>query len=57
MTSTGVSAATDGVRTLQSAPQFETGDARYASLNSVQAVGVGETPEPGVMRYAGDALA
>lgn len=32
----------EGGATIRSAPLFETGDARYSWLNSVQAVGIGE---------------
>lgn len=34
---------TDGNISLRSAPLFETGDARYAWLNTIQAVGLGTT--------------
>ena len=37
-----VSIATDPIR-MRVAPRFETGDERYAWLNSVQAIGVGES--------------
>lgn len=38
----------DGVTTLFTAPTFETGDERYAWLNSVQAVGYGDLDAEGV---------
>jgi hypothetical protein len=36
----------------QTAPVFETGDARYGWLNDIGAVGVGERAAPGTIRYA-----
>ena len=35
----------------RSAPQFETGDERYAWLNDVQAVGIGQLAESGGVTY------
>jgi hypothetical protein len=41
MTYTGIGVRTDAGLALRTAPQFETGDERYAWLNNVQAVGIG----------------
>src|SRR4051812_39249894 len=44
MTYSGIATpAADGTMTIRVAPQFETGDERYAWLNNVQAVGHGTT--------------
>jgi hypothetical protein len=36
---------------LRTAPLFETGDARYAWLNRVQAVGIGQVPSASLVTY------
>jgi len=41
MTYSGIGVSKEGAIDLRTAPQFETGDERYAWLNNVQAVGVG----------------
>ena len=50
MTYSGIGVPTADGFTLRSAPQFETGDARYGWLNQVQAVGIG-TPARGTVTY------
>jgi hypothetical protein len=47
MSYSGIGAMRDGGFGLRTAPQFETGDARYAWLNAVQAVGIGRPGEGG----------
>ncbi len=44
----GVGTTVDGVSTIRTAPRFETGDERYAWLNNVMAVGLGQRTETGV---------
>jgi hypothetical protein len=44
----GVLANVDGVMRAKGAPLFETGDERYAWLNSVQAIGLGSADAGGV---------
>lgn len=44
----GVLANVDGVMRAKGAPLFETGDERYAWLNSVQAIGLGSAEAGGV---------
>ena len=46
----GIGVAHEGTFVLRTTPQFETGDARYAWLNTVQAVGIG-TPGRGSATY------
>jgi hypothetical protein len=46
----GIGVANEGSFRLRTAPQFETADARYAWLNTVQAVGIG-TPGRGSATY------
>jgi len=41
MTYSGIGVAKEGVMSLRTAPQFETGDERYSWLNNIQAVGIG----------------
>jgi len=41
MTYSGIGVPAQGAMALRTAPQFETGDERYAWLNNVQAVGIG----------------
>jgi hypothetical protein len=41
MTYSGIGVPKEGAMVLRTAPQFETGDERYAWLNNIQAVGVG----------------
>jgi uncharacterized protein DUF3237 len=41
MTYSGIGIPGEGSMSLQTAPQFETGDERYGWLNDIQAVGVG----------------
>lgn len=48
MTYNGVGKTEDGTTKVRTAPLFETGDPRYAWLNSVQAVAVGATTAAGV---------
>jgi hypothetical protein len=48
MSYNGIGVQKDGAYQLRSAPQFEAGDARYAWLNNVQAVGIGRPTEGGV---------
>jgi hypothetical protein len=50
MTYSGIGKAGDGGFKLRTAPQFETGDTRYAWLNGVQAVGLG-TPGRDTVTY------
>ena len=50
VTYSGIGNQVDGVLQLRTAPQFETGDERYAWLNNVQAVGIG-TSGGGEVRY------
>jgi hypothetical protein len=50
MTYSGIGSMKDGAMSIRSAPQFETGDERYAWLNNVQAVGIG-TPGRGTVTY------
>ncbi len=44
----GVGTTTDGVTAIHTAPRFETGDERYAWLNNVFAVALGERTQEGV---------
>lgn len=46
----GVGTTVDGVASIRTSPRFETGDERYAWLNSVFAVGLGHRTDDGV-RY------
>jgi hypothetical protein len=46
----GIAVQREGRLEIRTAPLFETGDARYAWLNDVQAVGIGTTV-PGGVRY------
>jgi hypothetical protein len=48
MTYSGIGMMKDGAFSIRTAPQFETGDERYAWLNNVQAVGIGARTEGGV---------
>lgn len=48
MTYHGVGVQKDGALTLRTAPQFETGDARYTWLNNVQAVATGSVGQGSV---------
>jgi hypothetical protein len=48
MTYSGIGQPKDGNLSIRTAPQFETGDERYAWLNGVQAVGIGQRIEGGV---------
>lgn len=50
VTYSGIGNQVNGVLQLRTTPQFETGDERYAWLNSVQAVGIG-TSGGGEVRY------
>ena len=50
MAYSGIGVAHEGSFRLRTAPQFETADARYAWLNTVQAVGIG-TPGRGSATY------
>lgn len=49
MQAKGVGVVTDGVVKVHTAPQFETGDARYAWLNRIQAVAIGSAAPGGVV--------
>jgi hypothetical protein len=42
VTYTGIGIVKDGQLKARSTPLFETGDERYAWLNTIQAVGIGE---------------
>ena len=44
----GIGVRTDDGLDIRSAPQFETGDEKYAWLNDVQAIGVGHAGRDGV---------
>ena len=48
MTYNGVGTVEDGALRVRTAPLFQTGDARYAWLNEVQAVGLGSPIEGGI---------
>ncbi|MBA4180112.1 MAG: DUF3237 domain-containing protein [Anaerolinea sp.] len=50
VTYSGIGNRVDGELQLRTAPQFETGDERYAWLNNVQAVGIG-TSGGGEVQY------
>jgi hypothetical protein len=50
MTYSGIGTAGEGGARLRTAPQFETGDERYAWLNRIQAVGIG-APAQGSVAY------
>lgn len=50
MSYSGIGTRGDAGLSLRTAPQFETGDERYAWLNSVQAVGVGSSGQ-GTVTY------